>query len=240
MLEWRIQNVLGKGIGFGSVDHEVRTIKNFLKELQIWEPMVFDVGANIGQFGLELFSQIPGCRVHSFEPGEESFRQLAVFSESNPAWNIHKFGFGDTTSVMSLYSEVAGSASSSLIARDTFSKDGRPQNRQDVYIRTLDDFIENDLKVIPDVVKFDVEGFEYACLQGTIKYIKDIKLIQFEFGQINIETRIFFRDFWIYFQQHGFDLYRVTSKSPIRIREYNETLETFLVTNYIALNNRFS
>ena len=239
MLEWRIQKVLGKGIGFGSVAHEVRTIKFFLEKQHINEPTVFDVGANVGQFASEFFKQLPGVHIHSFEPGAEAFFELSVCSHTKLHWLIYNFGFGDSMSTMPLYSEIPGSASSSLLPRNSLVNPARPQDQQEVQIRTIDDFIENDLRIIPDVIKLDVEGYEFACLKGASKYIHQIKLIKFEFGQTNIDSRVFFRDFWIYFQNHGFDLYRVTNKSPIQVHEYNETLETFLVTNYIALNRRF-
>lgn len=240
ILDWRIQKTLGKGIGFGSVVHEVRTVKEFLVKLHIKEPTVLDIGANIGQYALEFIRQCPSVQIQSFEPGTEAFLELSRQSQSFPDWTVYKFGFGHSISNMILYSDNPGSASSSLISKNSSFDHGPSLHKQEVSIRTIDDFIQKEMRVIPDVIKLDVEGFEFACLNGAEKYIDEVKIVQFEFGQTNIESRVFFRDFWIFFSAKNFEIYRITAKFPIHIREYNESLETFAVTNYLALNCRFS
>jgi hypothetical protein len=83
----------------------------------------------------------------------------------------------------------------------------------------------------------DVEGSELKILEGMGVFIKRIKLIQFEFGGCNIDSRTFFQDFWYYFKKHNFDLFRITISGPKKIKEYSESDEFFKTTNYIALNN---
>ena len=39
-------------------------------------PLVFDVGANTGQSVIEFRQHFKNSEIHSFEPGEESFREL--------------------------------------------------------------------------------------------------------------------------------------------------------------------
>jgi len=83
----------------------------------------------------------------------------------------------------------------------------------------------------------DVEGSELKILEGMGIFIKKIKLIQFEFGGCNIDSRTFFQDFWYYFKKNNFDLFRITPTGPKKIKEYSESDEFFRTTNYIALNN---
>ena len=49
-----------------------------------------------------------------------------------------------------------------------------------------------------DFFKIDVEGHEMDVLKGIGDKISNIKLIQFEFGGCNIDTRCFFQDFWYF------------------------------------------
>jgi hypothetical protein len=42
----------------------------------------------------------------------------------------------------------------------------------------------------------DVEGFELSCLEGGIRHLSLIKIVQFEFGQIDVDARVFFKDYW--------------------------------------------
>ena len=96
-----------------------------------------------------------------------------------------------------------------------------------------------DKNSILDYVKIDVEGHELDVLEGFGDLIKNVRLIQFEFGGCNIDTRTFFQDFWYYFTEKDFLIFRVTPRGPLLIKNYTEKDEFFLTTNYIALNKNF-
>ena len=49
-----------------------------------------------------------------------------------------------------------------------------------------------------DIMKLDVEGHELDVLEGSRKTINSIKLIQFEFGGCNIDSKTFFQDFYYF------------------------------------------
>jgi hypothetical protein len=99
------------------------------------------------------------------------------------------------------------------------------------------DDIPKDLPKIIDYVKIDVEGNELKVLQGFGDIIKNVKLIQFEFGGCNIDTRTYFQDFWYFFKDNNFSLYIISQSGPVKIENYSEPYEYFSTTNYIALNN---
>jgi hypothetical protein len=80
-----------------------------------------------------------------------------------------------------------------------------------------------------------VEGHEYDLLLGATEALKNIMIIQFEFGGSNIDTRTFFQDFWYFFQNLGFDVYRITPSKPLLVETYSECDESFRATNYIAV-----
>ena len=87
-------------------------------------------------------------------------------------------------------------------------------------------------------MKLDVEGHELDVLMGSLNVLEKIKIVQFEFGGTNIDTRTFFQDFWYLFRQHNFRIYRVTHNKPLLISKYSESDEYFSTTNYIAVNKR--
>ena len=89
-------------------------------------------------------------------------------------------------------------------------------------------------------MKIDVEGHELDVLKGFGDLIVKTKLVQFEFGGTNIDTRTFFQDFWYFFTKKNFRIYRISPKGKILINKYDEKHEYFLTTNYIAVNNRFN
>jgi len=73
-------------------------------------------------------------------------------------------------------------------------------------------------------------------LSGFGKAIFSTKVIQFEFGGCNIDTRTFFQDFWYLLTKYGFSFYRIAPKGVFKQDSYNENLETFTTTNYLATN----
>jgi hypothetical protein len=95
------------------------------------------------------------------------------------------------------------------------------------------------LNILPDVLKIDVEGHEIDVLLGGLMSLENIKVVQFEFGGTNIDSRNFFRDFWILFEEKNFSIYRVTPEKLLKLEKYSEALEVFIYANYIALNKKF-
>jgi len=85
-----------------------------------------------------------------------------------------------------------------------------------------------------DFVKLDIEGHELDALNGFGEALKFINVIQFEFGGCNIDTRTFWQDFWYFFTENNFDLYRITPFGKIKITKYRELDEFFSTTNFLA------
>ena len=106
---------------------------------------------------------------------------------------------------------------------------------EQVSLIRFDEYWKNNDQII-DYVKIDVEGHELDVLEGFGDLIYKIKLIQFEFGGCNIDTRTFFQDFWYFFQEKNFLLYRISPRGCKLIKFYTPSEENFMTSNYIAIN----
>lgn len=84
----------------------------------------------------------------------------------------------------------------------------------------------------------DIEGHELKALIGFGRSIHSIKVIQFEFGGCNIDSRTFFQDFYYFFKNQNFDLFRITPLGLFSVRDYRERDEYFTTTNYIGVNRK--
>ena len=73
-------------------------------------------------------------------------------------------------------------------------------------------------------------------LIGMGNKIKKIKIIQFEFGPASIDSKTFFKEFYNFFTNLNFKIYRITPSSLEKISNYNESIEYFRVTNFVAIN----
>ena len=88
-------------------------------------------------------------------------------------------------------------------------------------------------------MKLDVEGHELDVLRGAVRMLESqkIKMISFEFGSCNLDSRTYFQDFFYFFKEIGMStLFRITPSGYLSpIKEYQEIYEQFRTTNFIAL-----
>lgn len=85
-------------------------------------------------------------------------------------------------------------------------------------------------------MKLDIEGYELQALESFGSALAVTKVIQFEFGGCNIDTKTYFQDFWYFFKEHQFDLYRITPFGLQPLNKYTEMDECFRTTDYVAVN----
>jgi len=237
IFELDMANILGKGVGVESMYIEVKQALGFISNLQKKKLIVFDVGANVGLYTQEILVQLKMCEVYAFEPSHLSGLNFKKRFIDSPRVKFFNIGLGDKAGIRTLYSDIYGSSGSSLTNRRLQHFGYQFVNQELVEINTLDNFCKI-MGVIPDLLKIDVEGHEMDVLLGSLEVIDKISIIQFEFGGCNIDTRTFFQDFWYFFKQHDFMLYRITNNGPLLVNRYSEADEYFSTTNYLATNNR--
>ena len=108
--------------------------------------------------------------------------------------------------------------------------------QEKIKVVRLDSWLESQEELIsPNILKLDVEGHELSVLSGATEVLKRIELVQFEFGGGNIDSNTYFQDFWYFFKDLHFDIYRLTPRGPMKLSEYSELLEVFRPTNYFAV-----
>jgi FkbM family methyltransferase len=207
-------------------------------------PVIFDVGANVGDYSLLVRRHIPSAHVYAFEPSESVYRQLAEkLSAAGDGANFKSFNIGlsDEERTVDLYSYTVEGHEASLIS----SIDRRlptqvvrveVSDTERIEVRTLDRFCESEGVERIDFLKLDVEGHELAVLRGARNMLDcgAISVIQFEFGPANIYSRTFFYDFWTLFSD-SYDLFRIIPIGIVPITYYGEHREVFLTTNYLAV-----
>lgn len=235
-LEDVIQKQLGKGSGAWSTKNEARIVSEFIKSLSLGEVVAIDAGANLGNWSAEILEYLPNASVIAFEPSQEAFTRLIGRFSSNAHVKIVNAALGKENKAATLYADTSGSGLGSLTKRRLSHFNIEFNYEEQIKIQTLDSWVaSNNLQVLPNVLKMDVEGHELDVLLGATETLKNIQLVQFEFGGGNIDTKTFFQDFWYLFEQQGFEVFRLTPTKPKLIKEYSERDESFRATNYIAI-----
>lgn len=179
----------------------------------------------------------PQSKIFSFEPSETSFKQLLENTKSLANINCVKMAFGDESKKHILYSPYSGSALASIYKRDIPNSDVDFNLSEDIELMQLDDWV-NKYNVHPDFLKIDVEGAELLVLKGSIKTLQKIRAVQFEFGGTSIDAKTYFKDYYNFFAELNFNLYRYTPTGLLKIDRYSESEEIFEYMNYVGIPSR--
>lgn len=233
-LELAIQEIQGKGAGGFSLDDEAKTAIDFLPQSFRQNPVVLDIGANVGNYSAAILRISPQSTVYAFEPSSVARKKLQERFMGNDSVKIVPLALGSTISVGTLWSDQAGSGMGSLTKRNLTHFGVDFEHSESVEVTTLDTWARSNL-ITPALIKMDVEGHELDVLKGGMKTLASAQVVQFEFGGCNIDTRTFFQDFWYLFTQAGFAIYRISVAGPIHITHYSERDECFRTTNYLAV-----
>ncbi len=232
--------LMGAGAG-GDVDESgERTVLRKVFGKQPEHPLtVFDVGANKGQFLSYLLRDFAEqlASVHSFEPGKESFEHLLRVDCGEVTVLRNRCALGRQSGEATLFYDAAGSELASLSQRDLSFKNRSFDESETVKVLTLEDYCTASSITAIDWLKLDVEGHELDVLQGGRALIDTgaIRLITFEFGGANIDSRTYLRDFYNFFKDTPLQLHRITPGGYLHpIKRYRETEEIFTTTNYAA------
>lgn len=151
----------------------------FVLQLEVQQvSIIFDIGANTGQYAAGLRKAGYSGRIYSFEPLSSPFSALERRSAHDPLWECRKWAVGDTDGAISI--NVAGNSaeSSSVLPMLQKHQDAYPPAN---YVGTEDAQIHRLDTIAPQIlapadryfVKVDVQGFEKHVLDGGKSTIND-------------------------------------------------------------------
>lgn len=147
--------------------------------------LVFDVGANTGQFACALRESGYQGRIVSFEPLVNEHACLLQFSRSDPKWEIApRVAAGDREGMVSIH-VAANSVSSSVLNMLDTHAEAAPGSvyvgNQTAPISQLDTMASRYLKTesVP-FLKIDTQGYEDRVLDGASELLGRTKGLQLE------------------------------------------------------------
>jgi FkbM family methyltransferase len=160
--------------------------ESFIKLLAKHRPaLCIDIGANRGQYAESLL-RLTDAEVISFEPHPNTDQRLCELRSAFPdrLVAVNK-GVGDENAILDLlYGAVSGWATFSPEVNRIGFIGRNNKERMAVEVIRLDDFFSSEDEREIDLLKIDVEGYEYEVLQGARETIRtrSPKFIQIEFN----------------------------------------------------------
>jgi FkbM family methyltransferase len=175
--------------------------------------VVFDVGANTGQFAEELRHAGFLGRIVSFEASASAHSTLIARVRHDAKWIIApRIALGDHKGTTTL--NLAGnSVSSSVLHMLPSHLNADPKSRyvgsESVNLRTLDDVGMTFVSPIDRIfLKLDVQGFEHKVLQGARLFLAQVQGMQIELSLVPLyEGERLFHPMLHDMEEYGYDLW---------------------------------
>lgn len=138
------------------------------------KPMLFDVGANLGQTVKDFNEAFTKATIHSFEPTLESFQTLK--QKTSHIKDLHLWNYAVGSSEKEMYFNQYELSNTNSFFNIHENQSPKLKKKALVKTITIDNFIEQHQIKFIDVLKTDTEGFELEVLKGATNTIKNSKI----------------------------------------------------------------
>lgn len=223
----------------GENNHDIKTNGEFLVMQQLCHTskIVFDIGANVGDWTRLALSINQNLAIHCFEPCKNAYNTLLQNNFPSKVV-LNNTGLSSKETTANMYLFEADSPLNSLYQRNGLENVGltKPIKKEKVTLTTLDNYCQtNNIRYI-DFAKIDVEGHELDVLRGAKKMLaeKKIRYIQFEYGGCYIDARILLKDIFDLFKTFNYTLFKILPDRIKRVNSYTQDFENFQLQNWLA------
>lgn len=226
----------GDGNGDILTNGEFRVMRHFLPGSSV----VFDVGAHTGEWSRLALSVHPGLNIHCFEPARVNYARLAE-RVASPSVVCNPFGLSSEKGERSLFVFRSAPGLHSLYQRRGL-EDGwgleTPEETEIVNLDTLENYCAERRIERIDFLKVDVEGHELEVFKGGRSLFAEhrVGIVQFEYGGCNIDSRVFLKDIFEFFQGMHYRFYKILPDRLKPFGRYDQRLETFKYQNWLMIH----
>jgi FkbM family methyltransferase len=141
--------------------------ENFLDVTKYPTPVIFDVGANIGQSAVWFSKSFPSARIYAFEPIPTVFKRLE--KEVAGVSNIKTLNLacGDASKTI----QIPSTDSDTIQTIQVLAPNAGTEGGDEITVTTVDDYCESNNIPSIQILKTDTEGYDLDVLRGASRML---------------------------------------------------------------------
>jgi hypothetical protein len=208
---------------FGNYNTETNGENFFYKSyIRNNSKVIFDVGARYDT----IYSSFNG-EVHYFEPVVEVIEKLKTLIDNSNVY-FNSFGLSDVCEKRQYYPDVE----SFYDRHESVPWINLKQTPLLLELKRGDEYCKEKNVIEIDFMKIDTEGYEMKVLLGFGDFLKNVKIIQFEYGETFIDNKVKLVELIDYLRTHGF--YNFFYLSPTSLQEIKDYTDHYKYCNIVA------
>jgi len=148
--------------------HEKKSMQIFAEILRVIKPkIVWDIGANSGTYGILAKALIPEAKVCFFEPIPKAIEIIHEnLSVNNFNAEVFQLALGDYDGGGEIYFSKGADFATSVTVNKNLLGSSLEADSMEISVMRADTLMEKFSLSMPDLVKLDVETYEFEVLKG--------------------------------------------------------------------------
>lgn len=203
--------------------------------------VVFDVGANAGDWTQEVLNQGHDVEVHIFEPIPHVYKTMIQNLDGKVIAN--NLAVGKEEEVKTFYYYEANSLLSTFYRRVDVEKQGLLSKPKEIRVltTTIDNYCQrHGIKRI-NFIKIDAGGSELDVIWGANHFLERgrIDYLQFEYGGTYLDSKKTLKQAFEYLQKFRYSIFKILPDGLEYQPKFQPEDENFEYSNFLAVNERF-
>lgn len=203
--------------------------------------IVFDVGANVGDWSVSLSSKVIKneikdiISIYSFEPVESTFNLLKSNMPQSSSYILVNKALSSNNGITEIFITEKNSGTNSLY--DETSGVNKVRSFSIDLVTAKDFCLDNSIDRI-DLVKCDTEGHDFEVIKGANSLFSNSKIgiFQFEYNHRWIFSRNVLRDVFLMFEKLPYKIAKLQSNKILIYNSWHPELDRYFEANFLIIH----